>query len=294
MRLVSVVVTCLSLRLLSAPQSPELSALLESAATYVAQYEEQVSAIVFQEDYEQRVTRLPNSFQERWLKSEILVLNTADLGWVGFRDVFEVDGKSVSERQNRLQKLFVNSGSDGVVARARGVTAESARFNLGSVGRDLNYPTMALMILRRAHQGRSTFSIQGREVLNGTPTIILGFREERRPTLLSTRENGTRSDLPASGRFWIEPKSGRVWRSQLTVELEHATGIYDVRYGTWAGLDVLMPTSMEENLSVRSSGQRSAASIGDIRPIEVLRGRARYSGFKRFTVTTEDHVAPVK
>jgi hypothetical protein len=253
----------------------------------VASYEERASALVLSEAYEQHVTQFPNAFQERRLRSEIAILSTADVGWMGFRDVVEVDGRAVQDRQDRLQKLFARLPTTGVVERARAVAAESARFNLGSVGRDLNYPTMALMFLRQAYQHRSTFSLGGEARLGQARAWVIRFEETARPTLIGTIENGRRTgDVRASGQYWIEADSGRIPRSELTVELEHATAIYEVAYGEWTGVDVLVPLTMEENVSVRASA-RGARSVGDIRPIEVLRGRARYENVRRFNVSVD-------
>ena len=246
------------------------AALLSAAAAYVAVYEEQASGLVFEERYEQTVTPLPRGTTvARRLRSEVVVLNTGDLGWVGFRDVFEVDATPIRDRTDRLAKLFAEPLA-GALTRARAVADESARFNLGSVERNLNYPTMALMFLRRIHQSRSRFSREGSERVGGVPTWRLRFEEVARPTLIGSRAG----DVVASGQFWIEPDSGRVRRSRLTVKELRADGTVEVTYGAWPGLDILMPVSMEERIMV---------SLG-LRVVESIRGTARYSSFKQFRV----------
>lgn len=84
-----------------------------------------------------------------------------------------------------------------------------------------------------------------------------------------------------SGRFWIEPTSGRVWRSQVTIEEERSTGSFDVRYGTWPGLDVLVPIAMDESMAVRDGQNRPFYTV------EVMTGQARYTNPTRFTVTID-------
>lgn len=289
-----------SVHLAGVAQPPTLPSLLGAAAAYVSVYEEQASTIVFEEDYVQRVTRLRYGLrsevavvnsQERRLRAEVVVVNTGDLGWIGFRDVFEVDGKTVQDRQGRLQKLFLNPLTEAAIGRARAVADESARFNLGSVQRNLNYPTMALMFLRDAHQSRSTFSRESSARVAGVATWMVRFQEVGRPTLIGSRLG----DVVTSGRFWIEPDSGRVRRSQISIDEAYATGTFDVEYGSWPGLDVLVPVSMEENISVRAGDQRlepGLTTAGDIRPVEVLRGEARYSKFKVFRATARIKVSP--
>jgi hypothetical protein len=208
---------------------------------------------------------------------------------MGFRDVLEVDGRTVSDRPDRLQRLLSTLDPSGVVARARAVAQESARYNVGSVARDLNYPTMALVFLREAHQQRSAFSPDGTARVGSVQTSVVQFREARRPTIIGSRTGDLRTgDVVAAGRFWIELATGRVWRTQLTIELEHATAHYDVLYGPLPDESLLVPMSMEEQVVVRASARPGAAAVGDIRPAEVLRGQARYSGFKQFAVQTNE------
>ena len=47
--------------------------------------------------------------------------------WVGYRDTFEVDGKPVRDRDERLERLL----SDGAVGQAARIAEQNARFNLG-------------------------------------------------------------------------------------------------------------------------------------------------------------------
>jgi hypothetical protein len=268
-------------------QPSSLPRLLGAAAAYVATYEARVAAFVFEEDYRQRVTCLFGGIrsQARRLRSEVVVVNTGDLGWIGFRDVFEVDGQPVRNREDRLQQLFLDAGPDAL-ARARALADESARFNLGGVERNLNYPTMALLFLREAHQGRSRFSRGDSERVDGVLTWAVRFEETRRPTLIGSRLD----DVVASGEFWIEPDAGRVRRSRLRVEEERATGTIDVLYAPWPNLDVLMPVSMKENHSVR--GCDPGSGTVSARGVETIQGEAQYSNVRQFTVDVKMEMHP--
>jgi hypothetical protein len=59
------------------------------------------------------------------------------------------------------------------------VADESARFNVGSVQRDVNYPTMALMYLKQEHQHRSSFVREGSARVDGVATWV--FAGDIRP-----------------------------------------------------------------------------------------------------------------
>ncbi len=272
---------------ITASQPPTLPTLLGAAASYVASYEERVSYLVFDEDYVQRVQSLGAApAAERRLRSEVAVVNTPYFGWIGFRDVLEVDGKPVGNRQGRLQELFAHPLSEEAVGRAQAIAAESARFNLGSVLRTVNYPTMALVFLREANQQRSTFARQGSARVSGVITWIVEFQETQRPGLIaSPTADSKEGEVRASGRFWIEPERGRVQRSQLTLEHQHSTGQIDVEYVSSPNLDVLVPSSMRETFSVQG-----LARSGDQRPMQIIRGEAKYSNVRQFTVDTTDKV----
>ena len=259
-------------------QAPSVPDLLAAAAKYVAHMEEQASAIVFEETYAQQLTRRsPRSFAERRLRSELLVVPAGD-GWVGFRDVLEVDGRQVQDRADRLQTLFLTAPKDALKG-ARAIADEGARFNLGTIERNFNFPTVALMFLRQAHQARSMFSREGTERIDGTTTWILRFQEVARPTLIESQSG----DAAASGQFWIEPGTGRIRRSRLTVEVETATGTIDVRYGPWPGSEGFMPTAMEEEVTVHGR-LRGPVVNSPVQALELVRGQARYSNYRRFTV----------
>ena len=59
---------------------------------------------------------------------------------IPFRDVLEVDGREVGDREARLTRLFLQPAPDALT-RAREIAAESARYNIGRVVRTVNLPT---------------------------------------------------------------------------------------------------------------------------------------------------------
>ena len=238
---------------------------LDRAATYIAKYEQQFSAVVSEERYSQSESRVAGLTRRRDLKSDVLVINAGVGGWMGFRDVYEVDGRPVRDHDQRLSKLFVDATAD-TMTHARQIADESARYNLGSVIRNINVPTMALAFLRRDNQSRSTFTIDGTAKVENSNTIILGFTERGTPTLI---RSGT-TDAPASGRFWIEPDSGRVVRTQLRAAPSKVSATVTVTYAAAPKLEVWVPISMSE--SYKGSGGES------------ISGTASYRNFRRFSV----------
>jgi len=281
-------VTSLSSLLLVVPyQAPanrsvgsSTDALLATVATCLDAYERSLPAIVGEEHYIQRVSVEGQlGIDSRTLRSDVLVVADDEYGWVAFRDVFEVDGRPVRNRDERLADLFLKPHADRQ-GQAQRITAESARFNLDAPGynlrRTVNNPYVALRFLRRQAQSRSRFRIAGDATVDRVPAAVLEFEEQATPRLIASPDAA-----PARGRFWIEPGSGRVLRSDLSLESGvkgqrttvrtriRVSYARDERLGEW------LPASMEEEYRVAAA---------------LVEGSARYSSFRRFTVQTSTDI----
>jgi hypothetical protein len=223
---------------------------LARSAAYLDDYEARFSAVISREDYQQTEKGFFLGVPQTWSRktaAQFLILNAGSGTWLGFRDVFEADGEPVPDRLERLATLLATPATDSAraAALANEIVAESARYNLGSVTRNVNVPTMALVFLRREQQGRSSFHEDGTERTSDNRVVqIVAFTERSRPTLV--RSANTR-DVPASGRFWIEA-SGRVDRTELSLaapDKVKATGT--VMYGAQPRLNVWVPLTMREH-----------------------------------------------
>jgi hypothetical protein len=269
-------------------QPPEVVAPLAKAAAYLASYETAFSVVVAEESYlqEQHIeptisTRLRGADESRpqeltrTLRSDVLQTRVGQREWVAFRDVFNVNGKAVHDRDERLQKLFVDSpvlaaGSATEAERfdqARRILAESSRYNLGKLQRDINVPTMALTYVRGANQSRSDFKMAGRKDIDGVPAVVLEFKERATPTIIQSAG----ADLPASGRVWIEPESGRVLRTEMSVADRRAGAKITVTYGAVPKLTVWVPILMAEEYT----------------GAETIFAKATYSNFRQFGVSVD-------
>jgi hypothetical protein len=257
--------------------------LLELVAAYVSDYEGQLGTVIAEERYVQTVTvtsagekersgQLHNRY-ERHLVSDFLMLKIAGRAesWIGFRNVLKVDGVTVPDRDRRLEDIF-GMPAHQVAEQARRFADEGARFNLGSVQRNINLPTWALQVLRGQNQHRFEFSAGPETSIERVPTHSISFREEMRPTLICN-EHG--QDVPIRGTVWVEPSSGRVIRTRvLTGEgAGEAVLSITVTYRKDERLGMWVPYEMREEHRV-PSGER-------------MEGRALYSGFRRFDVEVE-------
>lgn len=105
----------------AAPQEPTLAAVLERAASYVADFHRRLTSIVAEERYIQDwklVTRAElrgtRDIGHRELGSDLLLVKPhGDAPWMEFRDVFEVDGAAIRDRNERLVKMFLEPSESG-------------------------------------------------------------------------------------------------------------------------------------------------------------------------------------
>ena len=243
---------------------PSLDEVLERAASYVARFQEQLSQIVAEETYSQRVVNTARLTDRRLLPSRtlrsdlILVKSREEQRFVELRDVFEVDGKPVRDRQARLEKLLTaSSAASG--SQIAAILTESARYNVGSIQRNVNTPLLALLFLQDTHQPRFTFKHvtkaspvfrEDRE-FNEAPVFrvstemwTVDYRERKNATVIRTPSGG---DLPAHGRFWIDPSTGAVLISELVVDGGGVIATVTVSYQSEPLMGFLVPIEMRES-----------------------------------------------
>src|SRR5687768_7418919 len=141
----------------AAPEAQSRRSLPDLVRAYVERFEQEASALVAEEHYTQVVKTglmlATAKTETRVLRSDFVLVKPSEAGpWLGYRDVFEVDGKEVRERDARLLNILETTSSDSL-ARAQRMADEGARFNLGPP-RALNVPTMPLQLLAARHADR--------------------------------------------------------------------------------------------------------------------------------------------
>ena len=212
-------------------------------------------------------------------------------GLVEFRDVFEVDGKPVRDRENRLARLFLQR-SPAADDQIRTIVVESARYNIGSVYRDMNTPTLPLLFLAERYQSRFRFKRSNDTVpqlargstksprFTALPALwVIEYEETAKDTLIQRALIG--GDMPARGRFWIEPDTGRVVISEVIVRDPLMRATIDVAYQNDPAVGIFIPIEMRE----RYENNRART---------VTTGTATYSRIRRFDVQVKEDIAPVR
>jgi hypothetical protein len=254
---------------------PSLKDVVRRMGAYVQSYGEKASLVVATERFTQQVTgSRPAPIDHRETVADFAIVKAEGFGgWVGFRDVVEVDGARITDHQDRL--LQVLSASTGSIDEARRLSDESARFNIGPILRNFNVPTTALFFFRPQNLDRFKFT-RKKAAQDGIWEIA--FRETERPTLIRTPEGRS---VPSEGSVWVNAADGTVVRTRLRMtEIGMSGGVsprdsgsaqIDVTYRRVAALDMWLPETMTESYE----GSRGAAW-------DRTTTEARYSEYRQF------------
>jgi hypothetical protein len=251
----------------------ELQRLIARASGYVSRYEREYSMLVAEEKFVQSAKSKTQS-----LRSDLLLVRTpgAD-GWVAFRDVFEVDGKALRDRDDRLKRLFLDPSVEAR-AQLKQIVDESARYNIGQIGRNINVPLFALKFLKPENLSRCRFKLAGRADAGGVTASRMSYDEQARPTLVRLNRI---DDAPAKGWFLVDPASGAIVATRMVFELDGGGAVeLEVRYARDGALGLWLPSEMTEVHSLDGIGARTP----------LVDARATYSNFRRFQVTTDAQV----
>lgn len=184
-----------------AAQLPDASMLRDRLDEYLIQYEPRLSTLIADELMTQRTGN-------RWvvdyrrIESEVaFIALPAGAGWMGFRRVIKVNGKSIKDRGVPLGQLMIEGASDDF-DQARLLLADSAAHNLGAP-RTINLPNLPMELLHPRHRHRFMQEVYGQRVrIHGTQTVLLRFDEVSTPTIIQQPGTG---DMKTVAWAWIDP-----------------------------------------------------------------------------------------
>ena len=153
---------------------------------------------------------------------------------------------------------------------------------MGDVDRNVNTPTLALLFLRSGYNLRSRFERTADTGIlldldappGAADAWVIGYEEDWPTSVIRGRDDG---NLPASGRFWIDPATGKVLITELILDSEDLESIITVRYASDETLGHFVPVEMRERYRNRDTGSR-------------IRGTATYSRFRQFRVIVDEGV----
>jgi len=279
---------------------PALSAVLARAAAYVERFADRVSGFVTEETYIQDVRPPVNRFGtrpanirpytgplHRTLKSDLLLVRPVGAdGWMQFRDVTEVDGRKLKDRNDRLARLFLEP-SKSTAAQSRKIMEESSRYNIGDIERNINLPVLALAVLDRRMQPGFQFALDSTEEKYDLPktaafalpaeAIVVSFRETQMRTMVASPQG---KNLASTGRFWMDRSTSQIVMTEIGVEDLWLKAVIRVAYGPVDTINLPVPIEMHERYENKLNGTR-------------VEGSATYANFREFKVAVDEDIAPI-
>jgi hypothetical protein len=270
-----------------AAQSQSVDDVLKLAAVYVSEFRKQLSGIVAEETYKQDIAYTARvgggSGMARLLRSDLLLLKPTDSErYVEFRDVFEVDGKPIRDREARVETLLGNQVIRDGDSQLAEIIAASASYNIGSITRNINTPLMALMFLdesnhkrfnfKHVEKAKPVFADAKDQAANEAPVFRVStemwtveYQEKGRNTIIRGPDG---RDRPAHGRFWINPSNGSVLISELIIDTGGVIATVTVSYQSEPLMGFLVPVEMRESYIRQGERISGRAEYGKFRPIK--------------------------
>jgi formylglycine-generating enzyme required for sulfatase activity len=293
-RLFALAALCLGSALVASGQQLEsvsLDDLLSRAGWYLESFIDEFENVVAEEIYTQDssaslavfrptgrgVSPIPttaDTARHRDLRSDFLLAKSPESqALIPFRDVLEVDGLPVRDREARLAKLFLGKSTD-LMERATQIADEGARYNLGNMRSTLGNPVLALGVLQKAYQSRFHFTLGKEDRSIGPGVWIVEFKEVTAPAMIRGEAG---RDLFAHGRLWIDQMNGRVLRTELLVEQPALRATVRTSFRVDESSGIAVPQQMRE-----------LYSFGNGNKVSTL---ATYGRFRRFDVTASEELS---
>lgn len=241
--------------------------IIGKATAYVRRFVSVLTNVVAEERYEQE-TLSPRD--NRVLTAEFLLVRLpGEALWQVLRDVADVDGKPVANREERVMKLLTEPASSSW-ARAWDLAAAGARHNLVDVG-TLDNPILALAFLQDYYVDRFRFTVAGIDRSVGPTARVVRFVEYQTPTIIKGNAN---ADIPSRGLYWIDERTGSVLKTELQLGASRSPIRITTSFGADDALDINVPTEMRIRYPRTRMGE--------------YRGKATYGRFRRFQVRTSE------
>jgi hypothetical protein len=252
------------------PPQPDTSAraVIAKSVEYLKGYKEAVQFVLADEVTLQDVfNRTGRLAAHRETAGEFFLTYLAtEGGWIGVRDIAAVDGLPVQTRDN-LRELLTKASFARI---GRQLVDRNARYNIGSVSRNMNDPMLALVILDDKHRGRFRFERRRVEPTPAGPLVTLTFTERDEPTLVRGADG---SRIFARGELLIDATTGRLVRTVIVLKDKATTGTLTTVFTENQKLGLWLPASMDE---------RYDHEIGNVK--ELVVAKSIYSNYRRFNV----------
>jgi hypothetical protein len=241
---------------------PPIDDAMRRVTRYVVDFVSKFSNVTASEVY---VQQRMSDHKTRTLKSDYLLASLhGSPNLLEFRDVYEVDGKPVGDRDQRLLNVLVSQPEQEWLPRAQALGREGSRYNLEEIG-TLNKPLVAFSFLQAGFQPRFVFSLGPLDKKVAPDARLLLFKENQFPLLYR--------NTPFHGRVWIDDRTGAVLQTELLMGNVTFPDQIITKFAFDAAVGVNVPVEMNEWYSFGS--------------FEVT-GKATYGQFRRFGVSSSE------
>ena len=186
---------------------------------------------------------------------------------MAIRDVKEVDGVPLTGTRDVRATLRTLPAAQ-VADRMK---SYNARYNIGRITRDINEPTLALLVLDATHRSRFKFKADKARQVGDRRLVPLSFKERERPTLIRSTAG---KPIYTSGELMVEPESGRIWQSTLNASVDAIKVQLTTEYAFDERLGLLLPTVFRE----RYEQGPVTSSRGSGKPTDHARSRSGRRG----------------
>ncbi len=243
--------------LAAAQKGPVVADVLRAGTEYLAAYAPKVSGVSLEEQYTIIDVSSGRMATPQRLSSDVVLLNLSGRV-VALRDAYAIDNNPLRERTPRITALLA-SPTAAAWEQAQAYAAASFRHMKADIVATLNDPTLALQFLTPVNQPRVTFKIDGHKRFDDTDTVGLSFQESKNREaayIISTRGKAL-----ASGRLWIDPATGRIHQTELSMQSATETARITVTYAHDSALDLWLPKQMVD-VYRSSEGSTGVSSMG--------------------------------
>ena len=158
-----------------------------------------------------RILKRPSQHKNREIISEVAFIGLpGNAGWLGFRRVVKVNGKTLADAGPPLAVLLTDGASDDYDQARLLLVGERAAQSRRA--RTTNLPNLPLEFLHPRNRHRLHHRLDGMEKIRGVKTARMVFEEHSTPTMIQRPEGGDMQSLVSA---WVEPDSGRLLRAQV-------------------------------------------------------------------------------
>lgn len=243
----------------SASQAPSVEDLLAAAVTYLTAYAPKVSGVTLDETLmltENSMT-IRGTVPQR-VSSDLILLNVGG-EILGMRDVYAVDTRAVRPKEARIARVLAEP-TPATWQTAQQYAREHAVYLRANVVLWFSDPALVMRCLKPQHRARLTFKLEGSKRMNGAQVYGLGFKEtDKEPSASILQMPG---DPLASGRFWVEPGTGRIHQTEFWPQSGTETARVQVQYAPDEKLGILLPKSASHTFETRERGTDIAGTAG--------------------------------